>query len=45
MKRRQFLRCAAALSSMTALPQAWGEAGAPEIAFTFDDPGADGAAS
>jgi peptidoglycan/xylan/chitin deacetylase (PgdA/CDA1 family) len=29
---------------MTALPQAWGEVGAPEIAFTFDDPGADGAA-
>lgn len=44
MKRRQFLRCAAALSSLAAVPQAWGEAGAPQIAFTFDDPAADDAA-
>jgi peptidoglycan-N-acetylglucosamine deacetylase len=44
MKRRQFLRCAAALSSMAAVPQAWGEAVAPELAFTFDDPCAHGAA-
>jgi peptidoglycan-N-acetylglucosamine deacetylase len=43
MKRREFLRWVAGLS-WAAVSPAWGKAIAPEIAFSFDDPSAEGAA-
>jgi peptidoglycan/xylan/chitin deacetylase (PgdA/CDA1 family) len=44
MKRREFLRWVAGLSSLAAVSHAWGKAIVPTIAFSFDDPSADGAA-
>jgi peptidoglycan/xylan/chitin deacetylase (PgdA/CDA1 family) len=45
MNRRDFLRCAEGAASILAMPRAWGQDRAPEIAFTFDDPTTDGGAS
>lgn len=45
MKRRDFLRGSAVAAALACMPRAWAQPGAPEIAFTFDDPTTEGGAN
>jgi peptidoglycan/xylan/chitin deacetylase (PgdA/CDA1 family) len=45
MNRRDFIKFAAVVAPLTRVPTLWVKDARPEIAFTFDDPKTDGAAS